>query len=167
MASQNAQWLPWTGAACNTLKFTFVHLTYCPSCQQLPDATNPPKGIMTLRHMCSTGVLHMVGSNEQHVQGCSSVRQTDVYCFTEWGGDLFSSLCFPFFINSILFTKKSVVIVNNLAIEWPRILLNILKLEILRPIQIANRLIKHPIVDEKKPEQKSWPFFWGINYFFE
>ena len=103
------------------LKRTFVHLTYCPSRQQLPDATNLPKGIMTLRHMCSTGALHMVGSNEQHVQGCSSVRQTVVHCFTEWVGGLFSSLCFPFFINSILFTKKSVVIVNNLAIEWPRI----------------------------------------------
>lgn len=89
LASQNAPWLPWTGAACNTLKFTFVHLTYCPSRQQLPDATNPLKGIMTLRHMCSTGALHMVGSNEQHVQGCSSVRQTDVHCFTEWVGGLF------------------------------------------------------------------------------
>lgn len=100
------------------------------------------------------------------------MRQTDVHCFTEWVGGLFSSLCFPFFINSILFTKKSVVIVDNLAIEWPRIsawclntadffLLNILKLEILRPIQIANRLIKHPIVDEKKARTKVLAIFFG------
>lgn len=80
---KNAPWLPRTGTACNTLKLTFVHLTYYSSCQQLPDATNPPKKIMTLRHMYSTGAPHMVGSNEQHVQGCS-MRQTDVYCFTEW-----------------------------------------------------------------------------------
>lgn len=80
---KNAPWLPRTGTACNALKFTFVHLTYYFFCQQLPDATNPPKKIMTLRHMYSTGALHMVGSNEQHVQGCS-MRQTDVHCFTEW-----------------------------------------------------------------------------------